>query len=241
MQDIHRLLPAAFEGWHYELVYKSIRHIYFRIYPDKKIVRISAPHQISPKTLEYAILAKSAWLTNKITTANHVVQPYKPISAMTDSCSCMVWGKKLPVVRKAFKSRPGICLTTESEITIRVPSGYDAKKEEKLWQRWLRSLLNERIQTLLEKWQPVMGVVAAECRLKKMKTRWGSCNTSVRRIWINAVLVHLDPCLLEYVLVHELAHLEEPGHTQRFYQIIETYLPDWKSREIRLKQIALRQ
>lgn len=240
MNDIHRLLPAACDGWQYKLVYKSIRHIYFRIYPDKKTVRISAPYQISPKALEHAILAKTAWITGKITSANRARQPYQSISAMMDSRSCLLWGKKLPVVRGAFNSRPRICLSAESEITIRVPSGYDPKKEENLWNRWLRSLLNERIQKLLEKLQPAMGVAAAEFRLKKMKTRWGSCNTRARRIWINAVLVHLDPCLLEYVLVHELAHLIEPGHTQRFYQIMQTYLPDWKSREAHLDQIALR-
>ena len=241
MQGIRRFFPASPKGWEYDLVYKRIRHIYFRIYPDKKIVRISAPSQITSKTLERAIQAKSAWLMEKMNALGNVPPPSNPWPAMKDSCSCMVWGRQRPVVRGAFNSRPGICLTTESEIIIRVPSDFDAKKEETLWNRWLRSLLTERIQILLEKWQPVMGVEPSEVRLKKMKTRWGSCNTIVRRIWINAVLVHLEPCLLEYVLVHELVHLLEPGHTKRFYQIMETYLPDWKIKESRLNQIALRQ
>ncbi len=153
--------------------------------------------------------------------ANHAPQPYTPPPAMRDNCSCMLWGKRLPVVRGVSNARPLICLSDESEIMIRVPSGYGPKKEDNLWNRWLRSILNERIQMLREKWQPAMGAAAAEFRLKKMKTRWGSCNTRARRIWINAVLVHLDPCLLEYVLVHELAHLLEPGHTLRFYQIMQ--------------------
>ncbi|MCG8548875.1 MAG: M48 family metallopeptidase [Desulfobacterales bacterium] len=240
MHELHRLLPGALEGWQYELVYKSIRHIYFRIYPDKKTVRISAPYQINPKDLEHAILAKAAWLTDKVKAANHVLEPHTSPSVMRDNCSCMLWGKKLPVVRGVSNSRPQICLSAESEIMIRVPSGYAPQKEDNLWNRWLRSILNERIQMLREKWQPAMGTAAAEFRLKKMKTRWGSCNTRARRIWINAVLVHLDPCLLEYVLVHELVHLLEPGHTQRFYQIMQRYLSDWKSREIRLNQITLR-
>jgi hypothetical protein len=122
-----------------------------------------------------------------------------------------------------------------------VPSGFGAKKEANLWNKWLRSLLKERIQMLLEKWPPAMGIAPAECRLKKMKTRWGSCNTRAKRIWINASLVHLDPSLLEYVLVHELVHLLEPGHTRRFYGIVEKYLPDWQDRESRLNNIALNQ
>ena len=240
MQGISQLFPTPPKGWGYELVYTRIRHIYFRIYPDKKTVRISAPSQITPKTLERAIQDKSAWLMEKMTALGNTPPPFNPWLIMKDSRSCMVWGRQLPVVCGTFNCRPGICLTTDSKIIIRVPSGFDANKEEKLWNQWLRSLLNERIQILLEKWQLVMGVSPAEFRLKKMKTRWGSCNTIARRIWINAVLVHLEPCLLEYVLVHELVHLLEPGHTRRFYQIMETYLPDWKTKESRLNKIELR-
>ncbi|WP_020589233.1 M48 family metallopeptidase [Desulfobacter curvatus] len=241
MHDINRLLPATPKGWQYELVYKNIRHIYFRIYPDKRTVRISAPARISSKALEGAIQAKSAWLINRMNALSNAPAPFNPLSAIKDSGSCMIWGRQLPVIRGTFNSRPGICLTTESEIIIRVPSGFDAIKEENLWNQWLRSLLNERIQTLLERWQPAMGVAPVEFRLKKMKTRWGSCNTLARRIWLNTVLVHLEPCLLECVVVHELAHLLEPGHTQRFYQIMETYLPDWKAKESLLNKIELRQ
>lgn len=241
MQDLNRIFPATPKGWQYELVYKRIRHIYFRIYPDKKIVRISAPSRISQKAFEHAVQSKSAWLTQKLTALGDGPPLFKPLLAMKDSFSCMVWGRQLSVVRGTCNARPGICLSpeSESEIVIRAPSGFDPKKEANLWNQWLRTLLNKRIQILLEKWQPVMGVAPAEFRLKKMKTRWGSCNTVARRIWINTVLVHLEPCLLEYVLVHELVHLLEPGHTQRFYQIMETYLPDWKASEVRLNKAVV--
>ncbi len=241
MQDISRCFPATPKGWQYELIYKRIRHIYFRIYPDKRTVRISAPTRISRKALEHAIQSKSAWLMEKMTSPGNAPPPFNPLSVMKDRFSCMVWGRRLPVVRGTCHARPGICLSPESEIIIQVPSSFDPKKEENLWNTWLRTLLNERIQMLLEEWQPVMDVAPAEFRLKKMKTRWGSCNTVARRIWINTVLVHLEPCLLEYVLVHELVHLLEPGHTRRFYQIMETHLPDWKASDVRLNKIELRQ
>ena len=241
MQDIQRFLPSTPKGWRYEFVYKPIRHIYFRIYPDKRIVRISAPSRISRKALKYAIQAKSTWLMGKMTALGDAPRLFKPLSAMGDNCSCMVWGRQLPVVRQICNARPGICLSPESGLVIRVPSGFDPKKEENLWNQWQRSILNERIHVLLEKWQPLMGVAPVELRLKKMKTRWGSCKTVAKRIWINTVFVHLDPGLLEYVLVHELVHLLEPGHTQRFYQMLETYLPDWKASDVCLNKIALRQ
>nr|WP_319492672.1 SprT family zinc-dependent metalloprotease [uncultured Desulfobacter sp.] len=240
MHDLSRFFPAAPKGWEYELIYKPIRHIYFRIYTDKKIVRISAPFKISSKELAQAIQVKSAWLMEKMRAFASAPVPLNPGPALRDNRSCMVWGKSLAVVRENCTAQPRICLTSESEITVRVPPDFGTKKEESLWNRWLRSLLNERIQLLLGKWQPAMGIAPSECRLKKMKTRWGSCNTRVKRIWINACLVHLDPSLLEYVLVHELVHLLEPGHTRRFYEIVKKYLPDWKDRESRLNQIELK-
>lgn len=240
MHGLSRVLPTAPKGWKYEVIYKPIRHIYFRIYPDKKIVRISAPAQIEPRELAQAIQAKSAWLMEKMRALTNEPASLNPGPVLRNSGSCMVWGKSLAVVLENCPARPGICLTSESEITVRVPSGFGTKKEENLWNLWLRSLLNERIQILLGKWQPTIGIAPAECRLKKMKTRWGSCNTRAKRIWINACLVHLDPSLLEYVLVHELVHLLEPGHTQRFYGIVKEYLPDWKHRESRLNRIELR-
>ncbi|WP_321493053.1 SprT family zinc-dependent metalloprotease [uncultured Desulfobacter sp.] len=236
MQDIHLLFPATPKGWQYQFVYKPIRNIYFRIYPDKKVIRISAPSRISKKAIKQAIAAKSAWLMQKLTAFDNASTPCNPLSAMRDSTSCMVWGRQLPVVRQVCNARPCICLTPESEIVIQAPAGFDPGKEDKLWNKWLRMLLNERIHILLEKWLPVMGVAPTQCRLKKMRTRWGSCNTVAKRIWINSVLVHRDPCLLEYVLVHELVHLLESRHSRRFYQILETYLPDWKAREGCLNQ-----
>lgn len=239
MQDISRLFPAAPKGWQYELVYKSIRHIYFRVYPDQKTVRITAPSRISRKTLEQAVQAKSGWLMQKITALGNAPGTISPLPAVKDSSSCMIWGRQLPVVRQICNGRPKICFDLESEIVVRVPSGFDPKKEENLWNKWLRMLLNQQIQALLEKWQPVMGTAPAEFRLKKMKTRWGSCNTVAKRIWINTFLVHLEPGLLEYVLVHEMAHLLEPGHTLRFYQILQAHLPDWKAKEVCLNQVKL--
>lgn len=241
MPDLNRLLPATPKGWQYELICKPIRHIYFRIYPDRKTVRISAPSRISNKVLKQACEAKSAWLIQKLTAldnTDNTVQPVCPLPVMRDSRSCVVWGQRLCVQYKDFSGRPGIRFDPPSGIIVRVPLGFDEKRQENLWNQWLRKLLTERIQILLEKWQPRMGVAPAQCRLKKMKTRWGSCNTVAKRVWINAVLVHLEPDLLEYVLVHELTHLLESGHTRRFYQILQTHLPDWKAREEQLDMIT---
>lgn len=86
-----------------------------------------------------------------------------------------------------------------------------------------------------DQWEPVLGVHAAERRVRTMKTRWGSCNIKDKRIWLSSYLgVYPEECL-EYVIVHELCHLLERGHNARFYSLVESCLPDWKERRKILK------
>src|ERR1039458_447809 len=87
--------------------------------------------------------------------------------------------------------------------------------------RGFRKHLRQIMEPLIEKWQAVLGVQVAECRIKKMKTKWGTCNADARRIWLNLELVKKPVQCTEYVLVHELVHLLERHHTDRFVAIME--------------------
>ncbi len=97
--------------------------------------------------------------------------------------------------------------------------------------RWKaqRRELRQAIPPLLAKWQPVIGVEARAWGIRRMKTRWGSCNVVAKRIWLNLELANRPPECLEYVVVHELVHLLERRHNARFYGFMDLYLPDWKA------------
>lgn len=99
--------------------------------------------------------------------------------------------------------------------------------------------LEQRVPELLEYWQARLGVKCTGWRTRKMKSRWGSCNISTRRINLNLVLGALDDLLLEYVVVHELVHLHERYHNKRFYAWLEQMLPDWREREAGLRAVPL--
>ena len=98
-----------------------------------------------------------------------------------------------------------------------------------------RAHLRAVVPPLLEKWEPLLEVTAAEWRIKRMKTRWGSCNTRDRRIWLSLNLADKPLPCIEYVLVHELVHLLEPSHNARFKALMTRFLPDWKQRNLRLR------
>ena len=102
-------------------------------------------------------------------------------------------------------------------------------------EREIRLELKRQLQRLIDKWEPVMGVKSAGFTIKKMKTRWGSCNVKSHHLNFNLLLAKVPPECAEYVVVHELTHLLEPSHNARFWSLMEYYLPG--SKELR-KQLA---
>ncbi len=111
---------------------------------------------------------------------------------------------------------------------LRMPTFAGTPEEEALLYRNYRDQLRALVPPLLDRWQPVIGVSITAWGLRRMKTRWGSCNTRARRIWLNTELARHPPACLEYVLVHELVHLLERGHNSRFYAHLDRFLPAWR-------------
>ena len=104
---------------------------------------------------------------------------------------------------------------------------------------WYRRRLKELVPDLIAKWQPVVGVQVADWGIKKMKTRWGSCNTRDHRVWLNLELAKKPPRCLEYVLVHELVHLLESHHNDRFKALMDQFMPQWQLHWDELNQTPL--
>jgi len=119
-------------------------------------------------------------------------------------------------------------LTRKKLIELHVRRGTNARQRERVLRRWYRQQLKEMIPPLVGKWQEVLGVRIAEWGIKKMKTRWGTCNPDARRIWLNLELAKKPSQCLEYILVHELTHLVERHHDDRFISLMNRNLPNWR-------------
>lgn len=135
----------------------------------------------------------------------------------------------------------GVLLHDETLMELRVRPGADAAQRDRLLQRWYRRQLGELIPPLLEKWQPRMGVQPSFWGIKQMKRKWGSCNCTTRRIWLNLELAKRPAACLEYIIVHELAHLSEPNHGARFKAILDEHLPHWRQHRKTLNATPLAQ
>jgi predicted metal-dependent hydrolase len=117
-----------------------------------------------------------------------------------------------------------------------VPPGADAATRSRVLTEWYRARLKEAMPALVAKWEEVVGVDVAEWRVKRMRTRWGSCNVAARRIWVNLELVKRPVRCLEYVIVHEMVHLLERRHRARFRALMDRSLPDWRAVREELRQ-----
>jgi predicted metal-dependent hydrolase len=134
---------------------------------------------------------------------------------------------------------PIVQLHNTSTIHLYVRPEMDAEKRELVLRQWYRQRLKELLPPLLEKWQKLLGVEGVECRVKRMKTKWGTCNREARRIWLNLELTKKPVQCLEYVIVHELAHLIERHHNDRFISILDQHLPQWRSHRKELNSAPL--
>ena len=218
-------IPA---GWRLEIVYKPIRNIWFRAHARTRVFSVSAPLKTSCQTLDRAIRSKAAWMNER------AAVPASPLlipSRVSHGDTCLFKGTSYPVSVLENSLGNKVSFDPDTGMHIRVKGAADEELCARLLSAWYRRKLALELDALLATWGPRLGVRIKECRIRRMTTRWGSCNTRAGRIWINEALICLASDLLAYVLVHELVHLLEPSHNQRFYRLMAGVFPDWKEKK----------
>lgn len=215
------------EGIAVEVRRKNIKNIYLRVYPPNGNVCISAPVTVSDATIRRFFLSKISWISKRREVISW--RALERSSASADHASVSVFGRhcRLRVVK--CSSRPTVVWQGD-DILLKVRPGSNVDQHKKVLDHWYRQQLQEVLSPLLANWQVRIGVTASALKLRRMKTRWGSCTPATGAIRLNLELVRYPPECLEYVLVHELIHLLEPRHSPRFYGLMDLFLPDWRSR-----------
>ena len=209
-----------------EIHRKSIKHIYFRIHPSRKLIVVSVPFSVKEATLNKAILSKTRWIENQIKLADS--KDSAPANLFAAGEKIQFQGRSCLFEVVYQEGRPTIVMPHNNLIVLKIkPDSNDELRQKKIL-FWFRSQLKKNIQEMVEKWEPVLNVDVREFRVRAMKTRWGSCNIRAKRIWLNSALVHLSPSFLEYVVVHEMVHLLERKHNQRFKGFMDQFIPDWR-------------
>lgn len=213
---------------------KPIKNLYLRIEQETLQAVISAPLRMPAADIERFALSKANWLQQKL----DFLAKRRLVFAAQETAgeSLWLWGKKY-----AVRFIPGREKTVITENEVIFSGSIETSSTEKLTKcidKLYREQLAQQIEKFAAFWQKRLQLTASGWRIRKMKTRWGTCNTFSSMITINYNLVRLPVECLEYIIVHELAHLYEPSHNSRFKNFLTQNLPDWKQRESLLKHFT---
>lgn len=231
-----RLLTVEVEGVSVEVLRKPIRRLYLRVYPPDGRVRLTAPLHAGDGVLRAFLLARIGWVRRR--QAALAARPRAPRPEYVTGESVAFFGGRLALEVVEQAGRACILPRGKEAIVLRVRPGSGRDGREAVLRAWLRGELDRRIGALLARWQPVLGVRASSWGVRAMRTRWGTCHLRKRRITLNLELAARPPSCLEYVVVHELTHLLEPGHGLRFQALMDRFLPDWRRTRAELNRPA---
>lgn len=224
-------------GIQVEVTRKPIKNLHLSVHPPQGRVRVSAPQRMDAEAVRLAVVSRLAWIRRHQRT--FADQPRQSQREMVSGESHYFMGRRyrLRVLDHGGPNR--ISRKGNSELILHTRPGTDRDKREQVLNDWYRRHMKSLVPDLVAKWQPVVGVRVADWGIKKMKTRWGSCNIEERRVWLNLELAKKPPHCLEYVLVHEMVHLLERHHNERFKTLMGRFMPQWRMYRDELNQAPL--
>lgn len=234
-EDRHELVVS---GIPVEVVRKEIKNLHLAVYPPNGHVRVAVPLRIDDEAVRLAVITRLGWIRRR--QAEFARQERQSRREMVSGESHYVWGRRYRLHVIETSGRQTISIAHQRMLELRVQPGTGQQKRCILLHRWYRRQLRAAIPPLIAKWEPILGVTVNDWRIRAMKLRWGSCKVATGRIWLNLELAKKPPQCLEYILVHEMIHLLERLHTDRFRALMDRHLPNWESLRAELNRAPLK-
>lgn len=193
--------------------------------PDGR-VRVSAPLHISDERVRAAIVSRLAWIKKQ--QQKFADQPRQSEREMVTGEAHYFMGKcyRLEVIERL--GRHEVALKNSSKLQLFIRPNTTLVNRQKVLNEWYRQQLKTSLPSIIKKYESLMEVEVREFGIKKMKTRWGTCNSKAKRIWLNLELAKKSPACLEFIVIHEMAHLIERKHNERFKKLMDKYMPNWR-------------
>ena len=209
-----------------QIVRKNIKNLHLGVYPPNGRVRVAAPLAVSNQAVRLAVVSRLGWIKRQ--QARFAAQSRQSAREMVTGESHYYLGRRYRL-RIVQNDGPGM-ITLRSGAILEVHTRRNASVEtrQRILSNWYRERLRELIPPLLSRWEAKLGIHSSSWGIKKMKTRWGSCTIDARRLWLNLELAKKPAKCLEFVIVHELAHLLERHHNDRFISIMDKHMRKWR-------------
>lgn len=225
-------------GIEVDVVRKAIKNAHLAVYPPTGRVRLAVPTGMSDRSIRLLAISRLGWIRKH---QRHVqAQARETPREYVSGESHYFQGRRylLRVVEGARKHE--VVVRGKRYLELHVRTGTDRAGRAKALDGWYRDRLRELASPLFARWEPILGVEARQWEIKRMRTKWGSCNSKARRIWLNPELAKKPPRCLEYIVVHELVHLIERTHNERFIALMDRHLPNWRERRKELNVLPVR-
>ena len=217
-------MQRTIDGLSVTIVRKSIKNMHLRVLSPDGEIQITAPNRLPLSQIDRFVREKRGWIEAR--QQQLAERPAATNPAFADGQTVYLWGGSY-TLRLEEASRGRSTLRRGQEIVLSVHPEDDTSQRESLLNDFYREALSERIAARLPLWEARTGLHPSAWQIKNMKTRWGTCNTATRKLWLNLQLAKQPPVCLDYVIAHELTHLRYPGHGQDFQAFLTRAMPNW--------------
>ena len=208
-----------------EIIKKKIKNMHLSVLPPDGKVRVSAPDTLSDESIIMFVRTKVGWIRKQ--QEKFELQPRQSERQYVSGETLYVWGRQYFLqVEYSYKGNSLVLSGDKAILTVRKES--TAKQREAFVNEWYRALLKAEVEKYLPKWERITGLKCSSWQSKYMTTKWGTCNTATGKIWLNLRLAKKPMECLEYVILHELAHLKVKNHGPEFTEIMDRYMPYWR-------------
>ena len=210
-----------------EVIKKNIKNVHLSVHPPAGRVRLAAPENMDEEAIRLFAISKLSWIKKQ--RKEFDTQERQSVREFLSGESHYFMGSRylLNVIESSEKQR--VELRNKKYMDLYVRPEHTKEKRERIVSQWYREELKRLIPEYIKKWEDTIGVTVNEWGVKLMKTKWGTCNEQDKRIWINLELAKKNPRCLEYIIVHEMVHLLERHHNDKFKAYMDEFLPNWKS------------
>ncbi len=219
-----------------ELTRKAIKNVHLSVRPPDGHVTLAAPLATRLEVARAYAISKLGWIRDQ--QRKLASQARETPRQFITRESHYLWGRRYLLNVEQHEAKPWVTVDHKRIILNVRPDSSDTKRAETMHQ-WHKHLLHETVPPLIQKWESKLVVQVHSYFLQRMKTKWGSCNHRAGHIRLNTELVKKPKHLLEYVIVHEMAHLLEPTHSDRFLAILDKHYPTWRDARAELNELPL--
>lgn len=220
-----------------ELNYKAIKNVHLSVYPPDGNVRVSVPRSMSEDTIRAFVISKLNWIKGQQQKLRN--QEREAPREFINRESHYYNGERY-LLKVVERNTRGMIELRHNSLVLHIKTGSTVEQRRRLLNEWYRKQLKASIPAIIEKYEKILNVKVAEFGVKRMKTKWGTCNPTAGRIWINLELAKKPPECLEYIVVHEMMHLLEPSHNKRFVLLMDRFMSKWQFYRDELNRLPVR-